>query len=46
MSVASKIKVCETLIPTGGMTINEIRAIFGYAGIEGGDERLFSLNFV
>ena len=46
MSVASKIKVCETLIPTGGMTINEIRAIFGYAGIEGGDERLISLNFV
>ena len=46
MSVASKIKVCETLIPTGGMTINEIRAIFGYAGIEGGDERLISLNFI
>lgn len=46
MSVASKIKVCETLIPTGGLTINEIREIFGYAGIEGGDERLISLNFV
>ena len=46
MSVASKIKVCKTLIPTGGLTINEIREIFGYAGIEGGDERLISLNFV
>lgn len=46
MSVASKIKVCETLIPTGGLTINEIREIFGYAGIEGGDDRLISLNFV
>ena len=46
MSVASKIKVCETLIPTGGLTINEIREIFGYAGSEGGDERLISLNFV
>ena len=46
MSVASKIKVCETLIPTGGLTINEIREIFGYTGIEGGDERLISLNFV
>lgn len=46
MSVASKIKICETLIPTGGLTINEIREIFGYAGIEGGDERLISLNFV
>ena len=40
------VKVCETLIPTGGLTINEIREIFGYAGIEGGDERLISLNFV
>lgn len=46
MSVASKIKICEALIPTGGLTINEIREIFGYAGIEGGDKRLISLNFV
>ena len=46
MSVSSKIKICQTLIPSGGLTINEIREIFGYAGIEGGDERQISLNFV
>ncbi|WP_295237886.1 phage portal protein [Veillonella sp.] len=46
MSVSSKIKICQTLIPAGGLTINEIREIFGYAGIEGGDERQISLNFV
>ena len=46
MSVASKIKICQTLIPAGGFTINEIREIFGYAAIEGGDERQVSLNFV
>lgn len=46
MSVASKIKICQTLIPAGGLTINEIREIFGYAAIEGGDERQISLNFV
>lgn len=46
MSVASKIKICQTLIPAGGLTINEIREIFGYAAVEGGDERQVSLNFV
>lgn len=46
MAVASKIKTCETLIPSGALTVNEIREIFGYAGIEGGDDRLISLNFV
>ena len=45
MSVASRIKVCETLLPTGAITVNEIREIFGYEGIEGGDDRLVSLNF-
>lgn len=45
MSVASRIKVCEALLPTGAATVNEIREIFGYEGIEGGDERLVSLNF-
>ena len=45
MSVASRIKVCETLLPTGAITVNEIREIFGYEGVEGGDDRLVSLNF-
>ena len=45
MSVASRIKVCETLLPTGAITVNEIREIFGYEGVGGGDDRLVSLNF-
>ena len=45
MSVASRIKICQTLLPTGAVTVNEIREIFGYEGVEGGDERLVSLNF-
>ena len=45
MSVASRIKVSQALLPTGAVTVNEIREIFGYEGVEGGDERLVSLNF-
>ena len=32
-------------MPTGAITVNEIREIFGYEGVEGGDDRLVSLNF-
>lgn len=46
MSVASKIKVCEALTPIGCISINEVREMFGYAGVEGGDERQVSLNYV
>lgn len=46
MSVASKIKVCEALTPIGCITTNEVREMFGYAGVEGGDERQVSLNYV
>lgn len=45
MSVASRIKVSQALLPTGAITVNEIREIFGYEGVEGGDKRLVSLNF-
>ena len=46
MSVASKIKVCEALTPIGCISINEVREMFGYAGVEGGDERQVSLNYI
>jgi hypothetical protein len=46
MSVASKIKVCQALTPIGCITINEVREMFGYAGVEGGDARQVSLNYV
>lgn len=46
MSVASKIKVCVALTPIGCITINEVREMFGYAGVDGGDERQVSLNYV
>jgi phage portal protein BeeE len=46
MSVASKIKVCAALTPIGCITINEVREMFGYAGVDGGDERQVSLNYV
>lgn len=46
MSVASKIKVCQALTPIGCISINEVREMFGYAGVEGGDERQVSLNYV
>ena len=46
MSVASKIKVCQALTPIGCISINEVREMFGYAGVEDGDERQVSLNYV
>ena len=46
MSVASKIKVCQALTPIGCITINEVREMFGYAGVEDGDKRQVSLNNV
>lgn len=46
MSVASKIKVCQSLIPIGCISINEVREMFGYGYVEGGDERQISLNYV
>lgn len=45
-STNSKIRICQALLPQGIITINEARDLFGYSGIEGGDERQISLNFV
>ena len=46
MSVASKIKVCQALTPIGCISINEVREMFGYAGVLDGDTRQVSLNYV
>lgn len=46
MSVASKIKVCAAMTPIGCISINEVRAMFGYAPVDGGDDRQVSLNYV
>lgn len=45
-SMASKISMVAALLPQGGVSINEVREIFGFAAVEDGDKRLVSLNFV
>lgn len=48
MSVASKVKLCSQLIPAGAMKRNELRELFGYAGLPGpeGEEIVVSLNYI
>ena len=48
MSTASKVKLAQAMIPAGAIKRNEIRALFGYAGLPGkeGDEIVVSLNYV
>lgn len=48
MSTASKVKIAEAMIPAGAIKRNEIRELFGYAGLPGkeGDEIVVSLNYV
>ena len=45
-SLKSKIAMVQALQPTGNISTNEARELFGYAGVEGGDKRQVSLNFV
>ena len=45
-SLASKVTMVKALLPQGILTLNEAREVFGYAGVEDGDKRLVSLNFV
>ncbi len=45
-SVQTKINVLKESKETGLFTVNEQRELFGYAPIEGGDERQVSLNYV
>lgn len=48
MSIASRVKLCSALIPAGAIKRNEIRELFGYAGLPGpeGEEIVVSLNYV
>lgn len=48
MSTASKVKLAQAMIPAGAIKRNEIRELFGYAGLPGteGDEIVVSLNYV
>lgn len=48
MSTASKVKIALAMIPAGAVKRNEIRELFGYAGLPGkeGEEIVVSLNYV
>lgn len=48
MTIASKLKLCQAMIPAGAIKRNEIRELFGYSGLPGkeGEEIVVSLNFV
>lgn len=48
MSTTSKVKIAEAMIPAGAIKRNEIRELFGYAGLPGkeGEEIVVSLNYV
>ena len=48
MSTASKVKIAAAMIPAGAIKRNEIRELFGYAGLPGkeGEEIVVSLNYV
>ncbi len=42
----TKTSIIQYLAPTGALTINEMRELFGLGMIEGGERRVESLNFV
>ncbi|MDR3586860.1 MAG: phage portal protein [Desulfosporosinus sp.] len=42
----TKTAIIQYLAPTGALTINEMREMFGFGVIEGGERRVESLNFV
>ena len=48
MTIASKCKLAAAMIPAGAIKRNEIRELFGYAGLPGkeGEEIVVSLNYV
>lgn len=45
-SLRDKIELIHQLQPAGFITINEGRALFGFAPVENGDERMVSLNHI
>ena len=48
MSTESKVKIAAAMIPAGAIKRNEIRELFGYAGLPGeeGEQIVVSLNYV
>lgn len=48
MSTGSKVRIAAAMIPAGAIKRNEIRELFGYAGLPGkeGEEIVVSLNYV
>ena len=48
MSTASKVKLASVMVPAGAIRRNELRELFGYAGLPGkeGEEIVVSLNYV
>lgn len=48
MSTSSKVRIAAAMIPAGAIKRNEIRELFGYAGLPGkeGEEIVVSLNYV
>jgi hypothetical protein len=44
--VDTKIKLLQTARENGLFTVNEQRELFGFSPVEGGDERMVSLNYV
>ena len=45
-SFDEKINMSKNLLAAGVLTINEVRNVFGFESIDGGDERQVSLNYV
>lgn len=45
-SLQNKVNLINTLMPTGILTKNEIRQVFGFEEVEDGDEALVSLNYI
>lgn len=45
-SMKSKVTMVNVLLPQGGLSINEVREIFGFAAVPDGDKRQVSLNYV
>ena len=41
----TKLKILDSTVQTGELTVNERRELLGYSPVEGGDERLTSLNY-
>lgn len=46
MSAEKKLQLAELLLPAGGLTMNEVRSMFGLPEVEGLDDVMMSLNYI